>query len=194
MIEIEPLLGLRMINDGSVSLISTRLEERTNVATVSWQMPVSQYPPLLAISLSPSCRTCHFLSQTGEFVLSIPDASLIAETHYCGTHSGKLYDKLRLMELRTLRARRVSPLLIANCIGHLECMVKDFRKQGDHVVFTAEVVTALVEPGCFDGGWTDQAQTLHHLGGDFYRVAGGTLQASKFPLPVVQAPQPGLFE
>ncbi len=194
MIEIEPLLGLRMINDGSVSLISTRLEERTNVATLSWQMPVSQDPPLLAISLTPSSRTYHFLTQTGEFVLSIPDASLIAETHYCGTHSGLLYDKVRLMELRTLRAYRVSPLLIANCIGHLECLVRDLRKQGDHVLFIGEVLTALVEPDCFDEGWTDQAQTLHHLGGEFYRVGGGTLQASRFPLPVVQAPQPALFE
>ncbi len=194
MIEIEPLLGLRMINDGSVSLISTRLEEKTNVATLSWQMPLSQDPPMVGISITPSSRTYHFLSQTGEFVLSIPDASLIAETHYCGTHSGELYDKVRLMELRTLRAHRVSPLLITNCIGHLECVVRNFRKIGDHVFFSSEVITALVETESFDGGWTDQAQTLHHLGGDFYRVGGGTLQASKFPLPTLPAPQPGLFE
>lgn len=194
MIEIDPLIGLRMINDGSVSLISTRLEERTNVATLSWQMPLSQAPPMAGIALTPSSRTYHFLVQTGEFVLSIPDASLIAETHFCGTHSGETCDKIRLMELRTLRALRVSPLLITNCIGHLECVVRDFWKLGDHVMFAGEVITALIEPDCFDGGWTDQAQTLHHLGGDLYRVAGGTLQASKFPLPMLQAPQPGLFE
>lgn len=164
------------------------------MATLSWQMPVSQNPPMLAISLTPSSRTCHFLSQTGEFVLSIPDASLIAEAHFCGTHSGELYDKVRLMELRTLRALRVSPLLITNCVGHLECVVRDFMKMGDHVLYTGEVISALVESECFDTGWTDQAQTLHHLGGDLYRVGGGVLQASKFPLPMAQAPQPGLFE
>jgi flavin reductase (DIM6/NTAB) family NADH-FMN oxidoreductase RutF len=194
MVEIEPLLGLRMINDGSVSLISTRLEEKTNVATLSWQMPLSQNPPLLGISLTPSSRTHHFLSQTGEFVLSIPDASLIAETHFCGTHSGDLFDKIRLMELQTVRARKVSPLLISNCLGHLECVVDHWEKVGDRIFYVARVVTALVEPEYFSGGWNDSAQTLHHLGGDYYRIGGGTLPAARFPLPVSHSPQPNLFE
>ena len=49
MIEIEPLMGLRMINDGSVSLLCTRREEKTNVATISWQTPLSQNPPMVGI-------------------------------------------------------------------------------------------------------------------------------------------------
>jgi flavin reductase (DIM6/NTAB) family NADH-FMN oxidoreductase RutF len=194
MIEIKPLLGLRMINDGSVSLISTRLEEKTNVATLSWQMPLSQEPPMVGIALTPSSLSHHFLKLTGEFVLSIPDASLVAEVHYCGTHQGRDYDKIRLMELRTLRAYKVSPLLIANCLGHLECVVRDWNSLGDHIFYTAEVVAALVELDYFEDGWNESAQTLHHVGGDFYRVGGNLLQASKFPLPIQRAPQPGLFE
>jgi flavin reductase (DIM6/NTAB) family NADH-FMN oxidoreductase RutF len=194
MIEISPLLGLRMINDGSVSLISTRLEEKNNVATVSWQMPLSQDPPMVGIALSPSCLSHHTLRETGEFVLSIPDASLVAETHYCGTHQGRHYDKVRLMELRTMRAQMVSPLLISNCLGHLECVVEDWRHYGDRIFYAAKVVAALVEIDYFEDGWNENAQTLHHLGGDLYRVGGATLKASKFPLPMAGAPQPGLFE
>lgn len=194
MIEIPVLLGLRMINDGSVSLLSTRLEEKTNVCTLSWQTPISQEPPMVGFSLTPSSLSHDFLRQTGEFVLSIPDASLIAETHFCGTHSGKLYDKIRLMEFRTLRAHGVSPLLISNCIGHLEGVVRSWQMVGDRVFYMGEVITALVEPDYFDVGWKDQAQTLHHIGGDLYRTAGGTLMASKFPLPMARAPQPNLFE
>lgn len=194
MIEISPLLGLRMINDGSVSLLSTRRDERTNVSTISWQMPLSQDPPMVGIAVTPSSTSHHYLRETGEFVLSIPDASLIAETHYCGTTRGEFTDKVRLMELRTLRARSVSPLLVTNCIGHLECVVHDFRPIGDRVFYTAEVITALVEMDYFEEGWNDNAQTLHHLGGEFYRVGGATLRATAHPLPMARGPQPGLFE
>jgi len=183
MIEIDPLIGLRMINDGSLSLISTRREERNNVATLSWQAPLSQEPPMLGISLTPSSCSNHYLQETGEFVLSIPDASLIAEVHYCGTHSGKDVDKVRFMELRTLRSQKVIPLLISNCIGHLECVVHDRQNIGDHIFYSAEVITALVETDYFDKGWNENAQTLYHLGGSLYRTAGHIADALEFPLP-----------
>jgi len=194
MIEIEPLLGLRMINDGSVSLISTRFEGRTNVSTVSWHTPLAQDPPMVGVSLTPSSRTNRFLKETGEFVLSIPDASLIAETHYCGTHRGDLVDKVRSVELMTARSKSVIPLLITNCIGHLECAVRDRYPVGDRLFYTAEVLTALVEQDYFDKGWKENAQTLHHLGGDRYRTAGVVLEANRFPLPVQQIPRQPLFE
>lgn len=194
MIEIDPLKGLRMINDGSISLISTRLEGKTNVATISWQTPLSQNPPMLGVALTPSCRTNRILRETGEFVLSIPDVSLIAETHYCGTHRGDLVDKMRVMELRTMGSKMVSPLLIANCIGHLECVVRENLPIGDRIFYTAEVVTAHVEQEYFDEGWTDRAQTLHHLGGERYRTAGVVAEATQFPLPAPPVPRPPLFE
>lgn len=193
MIEIDPLMGLRMINDGSVSLLSTRRESKTNVSTISWQTPLSQDPPMVGIALKPSCLSNELLRETGEFVLSIPDASLAAETHYCGTHRGDQEDKIRAMQLRTLRARKVIPLLLTNCIGHLECAVRDVRKYGDCLFYAAEVLAALVEEDYFEEGWTDRAQTLHHLGGDRYKIGGGVLHARKLPLPQ-QAPRlPPLF-
>lgn len=194
MIEIEPLLGLRMINDGSVSLLSTRREGKTNVSTISWQMPLSQDPPMVGISLKPSSLSHELLRESGEFVLSIPDASLVAETHYCGTHGGSSEDKIRSMQLRTMRARRVIPLLLTNCIGHLECAVRDVHKFGDCVFYAAQVVAALVEEDYFDQGWNDRAQTLHHLGGDRYKTAGGILEANKFPLPQQLPRMPPLFQ
>jgi flavin reductase (DIM6/NTAB) family NADH-FMN oxidoreductase RutF len=196
MIEIEPLLGLRMIADGSLSLISTRLEEKTNVATVSWQTPLSQNPVLLGVSLTPSSCTSRYLAQTGEFALCIPDVSLIAEVHFCGTHHGHSYDKLRIMELQSIRARKVSPLLIKNCIGYLECVVRERQHQGDHLFYIGEVVTALVEQDLFDNGWNLEAQTLHHLGGSLYQSGGQIVDALRFTLPGQHPPTDGesLFE
>ncbi|MCA9444011.1 MAG: flavin reductase family protein [Candidatus Omnitrophica bacterium] len=193
MIEIDPLMGLRMINDGSVSLLSTRREGKTNVSTVSWQMPLSQDPPMLGISLTPSCLSNELLRESGEFVLSIPDASLIAETHYCGTHRGDSEDKVRSMQFRTMRARKVIPLLVTNCIGHLECAVRDVYPFGDRLFYASRVVAALVEEDYFDNGWNENAQTLHHLGGDRYKTGGGILDAKIWPLPQQMPNLPPLF-
>jgi flavin reductase (DIM6/NTAB) family NADH-FMN oxidoreductase RutF len=194
MIEIDPLLGLRMINDGSVSLLSTRREEKINVAAVSWQTPLSQDPPMLGISLTPSSLSNRILRETGEFVLSIPDASLVAETHFIGTHRGDQGDKVRVMELMTARAKSVIPLLVTNCIGHLECVVREMRPIGDRIFYEAEVIVAQVEQDYFEEGWADQAQTLHHLGGDRYRTGGVVVNASLLHLPLPHAPKQPLFE
>ena len=193
MIEIEPLLGLRMINDGSVALLSTRRREKTNVSTLSWQMPLGQDPPMLGISLKPSSLSHELLRESGEFVLSIPDASLVAETHYCGTHSGRNEDKIRSMQFNTVRAKKVSPLLITNCIGHLECEVREILKFADCFFYAGIVVSASVEEDYFTDGWTEKAQTLHHLGGDRYKTGGGVLEAGKHPLPQQLPPMPPLF-
>jgi flavin reductase (DIM6/NTAB) family NADH-FMN oxidoreductase RutF len=173
-------LALRLIAPGPVTLITTEDRGIPNLAAGAWVMPVCERPPVVAVSLSADRLTRRNLEERGEFVLSIPPRSLLRETHFCGTVSGRVARKERETGLRLEGAGKVRAPLVAAAIGHLECRVVETRPVGDHVVFFAEVVLAIVDESLFDGAWnTDdvRARTLHHLGGDLYASTGRRVTA-----------------
>lgn len=193
MIEINPLLGMRMIADGTVVLVSTRLEQTNNIAPVSWHTPLSQNPPLVGIALTPSSKTYHNLSASGEFILSVPDKYLLKEVHWSGTVTGRQVDKFRLLDLSVIGARMTSPLLLSACIGHLECVLDRLIKLGDRVLCVGEVVSAQVETDLFNEGWAPEAHTLRHLGGKRYQIGGEIVEAPDWRPDPFARPTPPLF-
>ncbi|HEU4401980.1 MAG TPA: flavin reductase family protein, partial [Candidatus Polarisedimenticolia bacterium] len=129
----------------------------------------------LALSLGSGSVTRRNLEDRGEFVVNVPPRRLASETHFCGQVSGRDVRKERETGLRLEPAGKVRAPLLSDCIGHLECVVRDARPVGDQILFLAEVVLALAESGLFDETWNtddERARTLHHLGGDAYTSSG----------------------
>jgi flavin reductase (DIM6/NTAB) family NADH-FMN oxidoreductase RutF len=175
-VEIPLARCLRLIAPGPVTLITTEARGTPNVSACAWLMPLSSAPPLLALSLAPDSLTHRSLQDSGECVVNVPPRALARETHFCGIASGREVRKDREAGLRLEAAGKVRAPLIAACIGHLECVVREARAAGDHVLYIAEVVLALAESGLFDEAWNpddEGARTLHHLGGNLYTSSGG---------------------
>ena len=167
--------ALRLIAPGPVTLLTTESRGVANIAACSWVAPVSFAPPMLAVSLEPASLSRRNLEDRGEFVLNVPGRALARQTHFCGKVSGRSVRKDREAELTFEEAGRVRVPIIVECIGHLECVVRESHPAGDHIVYFAEVVLAVAEAGLFDEAWIcddERAKTLHHLGGDFYTSAG----------------------
>lgn len=157
-----------LINHGPTILITSRLKEKTNVMTASWQMPVSSKPMLVAVAIGQERYSHRLILEGQEFVINVPHSGMIKEVWYCGTHSGKSIDKFEACKLSTVTARRVSAPLIQECIGNIECRLYSHHECGDHTIFVGEVVAASAKEDIFDGYLRvelDQARTLHHLGG-----------------------------
>ena len=76
----------------------------------------------------------------GEFVINLPDKSLVWETDFCGTKSGKTVDKFKETELEKEKAKLVVAPLIKNCPINLECKLKEIKPLGSHDMFIADVV------------------------------------------------------
>ena len=80
---------------------------------------------------------------------------------------------------RERRALATEAPLIAECVAHIECNVRDRVSIGDHDLFVATPmrVTALEE--AFNGVWVtenDAGRVLHHLGGDLFSALGKSYQ------------------
>src|SRR6266568_5891515 len=88
-----------------------------NVLSVTWTMPVSHEPPIIAISVAPTRHSHDLLLETSEFVLNVVGQSFLKAVETCGNCSGKSADKFAMATLKTQKSLRVRPPRIAGALG-----------------------------------------------------------------------------
>ena len=103
----------RLINNGCTILVTSKYNDKESIITLAWQMPVSASPPMAAISVGPSRYSHDLIAKSGEFVINVPPFSLLKETIYCGTVSGRDEDKFEGAGHTPQPAQIVSAPLIA---------------------------------------------------------------------------------
>ncbi|MGD0159318.1 MAG: flavin reductase family protein [Candidatus Bathyarchaeia archaeon] len=142
-----------------------------NIITLSWVMPTSIKPPLVAISVAPNRHSHALIKESREFVVNIPTFSLLKDTLFCGTVSGKDHDKFKETGLTSLASRMVKAPFIMECIAHLECKLCGEFNTGDHTLFIGEIIAAYANKGAFGTVYdTRIAPILLELGGNKFAI------------------------
>lgn len=108
----------------------------------SWIMQTSFQPPLIAVSVGKSRYTFDLISQSGEFVISVPDKNLEKEVLVFGTKSGRDVSKFEVTNLKTMKSRHLATPLLKEASYNFECIVVKDIETGDHNVFVGEVLAA----------------------------------------------------
>ncbi|HID90761.1 TPA: flavin reductase family protein [Candidatus Bathyarchaeota archaeon] len=173
-------LPYRILRPGPAVLVTCcDARGRPNIITVGWVTAVSGRPPLVAISIGRTRYSHDLIGEQGEFVINVPGTDLLREVWYCGSRSGRRVDKFRGAGLTPVRARRVRPPVIKECIGHLECKVVGKVPTGDHTLFIGEVLSAYAESDLFKRGIWDieKASVLIHVGSRLFTTAKERLLA-----------------
>jgi flavin reductase (DIM6/NTAB) family NADH-FMN oxidoreductase RutF len=119
--------------------------EECNIIAVSFCMPVSRRPPLIACAIGKRAHSNGLIEATGEFVVNVPAARMEHHVYYCGTHSGSNVDKFRETGLTSLAARAVKVPVIGECVAHMECRVVKRVETGDKNLFIGEVTEAYAD-------------------------------------------------
>lgn len=168
--EIDLAESYRLLHPRPVVLIcSADRSGKVNVMACSWITPISDDPPLIAISLWLKGYTHKLIDETGEFTVNIPSVNLLKQVWIAGTKSGSKIDKVKLLNLTFTQAKAVKPPAIENCIGVLECKVKNKITINEQALYIAEVVKAYAEEELFkDKVWSMKANILHHAGGRIF--------------------------
>ncbi|KPK98763.1 MAG: hypothetical protein AMJ95_02645 [Omnitrophica WOR_2 bacterium SM23_72] len=166
-VEIPKEKANRLINSGQVILVTSAYKDKANIITLAWNSPLSHKPPLLGISVAKSHLSAEFIQKSQEFIVNVPDLELLESVVYCGKHSGREVDKFKETKLTPQKANRlIKTPLIQECVGHLECVLRDIREAGDHFLFMAEVIFASAEESFFKETWQpDKVKLIFHLGG-----------------------------
>jgi len=157
------------LNVSPVSLVSSYYEDRSNICTISWCMPVSFVPPIVAIAIGHGRFSHYMIENSRQFIINLPDKSILEAVQICGSVSGRRKDKFVEADLTKLRGLVTNIPLISECFAHLECQVQRSFDMGDHTIFCGNVEAiladsqVLTEDGLID---LQQKKPLIHLGRD----------------------------
>lgn len=151
---------------------------KPNIITLAWAMPTSIDPPLVAVSIRPERHSHALIQETRQFVVNIPTLNILKETLFCGRKSGSKHDKFKETGLTALRAKKVKPPIIKECVAHLECKLHSQFKTGDHTIFIGEIIEAYADKDAFSKGEYDLKKTrmIFHVGDNEF----ATLNAKVF--------------
>jgi flavin reductase (DIM6/NTAB) family NADH-FMN oxidoreductase RutF len=130
----------RLLYPMNVVLISSSAEGKDNVMTAAWCFPLSADPPLFGVSISPKRYSHGLIKKSREFVINIPDSSLMEAVRLSGENSGRDADKFELSKLTKERSEKLSAPSIKECMASIECRVVNSFETGDHTVFVGEAV------------------------------------------------------
>lgn len=157
----------KLLHPKIVALITSRSRKgKQNVMSCAWMTPVSVNPPLVLICIVKEWYTSELINDSKEFIINIPDYSMIKEIMLAGTLSGRRIDKLMKMGLKVSKAKVVKAPIIEKCIAHIECKLIKKVEAGESYIFIGKVLAAYADENYFDKRWKDKAKIPLHLADD----------------------------
>ena len=145
------------------------IQSVSNIITISFCMPVSKDPPMLACAIGRDAYSCGLIEQTKEFIVNVPSKELKRHIYYCGFHSGKDVNKFQETGLTPQSARRLKVPIIEECVAFMECRVEQTVDTGDKRLFVGNVIEAYAYDDLISG-----QRTVEYATGDFPRKIYGT--------------------
>jgi flavin reductase (DIM6/NTAB) family NADH-FMN oxidoreductase RutF len=144
-----------------------------NVFTVAWAGIVCSEPVMVSISVRPERYSYEFIKESGEFVINLPNRSMVRAVDYCGVVSGKTGDKFQAAGLTPVPSQHVKAPAIQEAPLSLECRVKSSTLLGTHELFLAEVLGIQVDERLIDRtGRLDlgKAQLISYIHGHYWTM------------------------
>jgi flavin reductase (DIM6/NTAB) family NADH-FMN oxidoreductase RutF len=175
----------RLINHGPTVLVTSAHGGRRNIMAAAWSMPVEFTPPRIAIVIDKNTFTRELVTASGMFAVCVPGAALLDLTYAVGSESGRTIDKFQRHGIAAKPGPVLGlPVLEQGCAAWLECrLIPEPHTQDAYDTCFGEVVAAAADARVFTHGRWDfrpdnaSLQTIHHLGGGNFVVAGGSVQA-----------------
>lgn len=134
---------LELLPPFPVVLVTTR----SNVITIG-QIEYFTFSPLrIGIGVAHSRHSYGLLVSEGEFVVNVPDASLVEAVRVCGRISGRNHDKFEAADLRPEPSMEVQAVSIAQCRAKIECRIERQIDFEDRTWFIAQAAAARKEEG-----------------------------------------------
>lgn len=138
------------------------LKKKSNIIAVSFCMPVSKEPPLIACAIGREFYSYKLIEDIKEFIINIPQKELKSKIYYCGFHSGYRVDKFKETGLTAQPARKLKAPIIKECVAHIECKVRQQIVTGDKTLFIGEVIEAYADETLVNG-----VRKVEYAKGDF---------------------------
>ncbi len=115
---------LQAFDGRRVLLASQGNDGRPNAMAIGWgSMGIIWKKPIFTVLVRPSRYSQGLIEQSGEFTVNVAAPGMEGAVKYCGTVSGRDFDKFAVQGLTALAASQVKTPLIKECLIHYECRV-----------------------------------------------------------------------
>jgi flavin reductase (DIM6/NTAB) family NADH-FMN oxidoreductase RutF len=132
--------GIRCMYPMRTYLLTTvNKNGKTNIITVDWVSVISRNPPIICAAISPKRYSHDLILSSKEFIINVPDMSMLDKTFICGSTSGKNFNKFSRLSLKKSNSKTLKTSIIEDCVAFIECKVVDYKDYGDHKLFIGEV-------------------------------------------------------
>ncbi len=146
-----------------------KFDGEMNIIVVSFCMPVSKDPPMVACAISKNAYSRELIEKCGEFVINVPTKQQDKQVYYCGYHSGRDVDKFSETGFSASPSRKINAPIIEECPAQMECIVLQAIETGDKFLYIAEVVEAYADEALAKG----EIELDYSMGEFPARVYGG---------------------
>ena len=162
----------------TVVLITLCPGGRVNAMPASWNTPVSEEPPTVAVAVDRESYTHKCLQHHPEATINIPPAELVDKVYALGTVSGDEIDKISKYGLKLEPSETVKPPTWAEAIGVIEAKVIKTIDIGEVTLYIFQALKTKARKGTHTRyGWDFRKTNilLHNAGRAFYQVGKLTL-------------------
>jgi len=150
---------LSLLSKPGLLLVAAAAESKPNTMTIGWgTIGIIWSRPIFTVLVRPSRHTFKHLQASDSFTVCVPSKTLYEAVNFCGTHSGRDYDKFQECGLTAIPSTRVTAPGIAGSPVIYECQI----------VHTNDVIPANL---------ADDIQASAYPGGDFHRIYYGEILA-----------------
>ena len=107
-----------------ILLASIGRDGERNLMTIGWGLAGILFgKPVYMVAVRRSRHTYKLLNDTGVFTINVPGEGMDNVIDFCGTKSGRDYDKFEELNLTDKRGKSVEAPIVQECMIHLECRV-----------------------------------------------------------------------
>jgi flavin reductase (DIM6/NTAB) family NADH-FMN oxidoreductase RutF len=138
-----------------VMLVSAAFEGKESIITLAWGGTSSSNPPYVSIAIRKSRYSYDLIVKSKEFVLNIPTASMLEQVEFCGTKSGKDFDKWKECNFTKGKGVNIDTPYIEECPVSFECKLHQVIELGTHDLLIGEVVAYHLDEQWREKGYPD---------------------------------------
>ncbi|MFB6490703.1 MAG: flavin reductase family protein [Thermoproteus sp. AZ2] len=166
----------------TVIIASLCPDGKVNLMPASWNTPVSEEPPTIAVAVDRSAYTFQCLEHSGEATINVAAAEMADLAYRLGSVSGREVDKAKEFSVPLVPSEEVKAPGIDGSIAIYECKVEQKIDVGETRLYIFRVLRVRVLEGAVDewGPVLSKANLLlHGAGRAFYRVDSKIIWAKK---------------
>ena len=115
---------------------------KANPVTLGWTMIASYEPPMMAIAVAKTHYSIKTIRHSKCFTIAFPSSQMADAALFFGSKSGRDTDKFAEFDCKTLPAKKINSVLLADAVANFECTLQSQMPAGDHIIFVGKVVAS----------------------------------------------------